>query len=870
MQMADNEQKQNKILHLIPITVIFLLFLGLLSFTGYLNTVGLSMELSNQATAVLAFESKDSIDAALAAGSTLEQYTEYGTITDSLMAQEKAIQRVEVRDLNNKLIFEYAQEKNVLTSTAFDQAPFRLIESGYTQAETDNAFLLTFPLNNQSRIEGSFHLIISKSITENALFNSFISIWLACGGALLLFSVFLFFLLRAPSTAIKIVITVIWCVCFLALSGYITYNMYNLSEERVHQRLDFIIQALYRKINNKLNQNVDADSLRSALHILNGYKKKDPDISYISLMNNGTELLHTAQDQSEPPLLGDDHYNIVSKKLTTHSEDSGMELTLMMAVRKLLPVEKLFRYAKNLLIILAASMVLSISFLNLVWAARKRKELMSLEDAHQKQRSPSVQLVFPLFLLIIFCEGLLVSFLPMFIKAVVTKARLHHIMTSVIFSASFAGFCLSLIPARTIARRTGLKALITAGSLFMAAGYFTIAFLSEYYYIISARALTGMGQGIIFISLLTLYNRRSSEQEKSKKTNYIPFAFAWGMLIGITSGALLTVYISLNEIFILAGSMGALIFVYSILFIPKIEKAQGETLPSDRQIHPLKRALRTLIDGEFFKSAFFVGMIGESVVTGIILFAMPLFLKDKFNQPEIGQIIVAYFACFLAASFIASKLIRKNKHLRLFLFISTQLAGFALFALGFMNWEHIGRILPNTLATTIFITGALGLLGLSHGLLFISLIRHIFQTKSSALWNSSSLSTAFVFLASICAAACPLLIAQLLIFLNTQALVISWGGILSITGGILFISGRFTPQEAPPQKQEDIITELESDTADKIEAKDESALEENLDENLALASEENMEENLADDFDEDLEYEFEGEKEDNEEIDKNL
>ena len=337
-------------------------------------------------------------------------------------------------------------------------------------------------------------------------------------------------------------------------------------------------------------------------------------------------------------------------------------------------------------------------------------------------------------------------------------------------------------------------------------------------------------------------------------------------------------YINIYEIFIIAGGIGALILVYSILFIPPIEKANQEPQSSNLQMHPLKKALRTLTDGEFFKSCFFVGIIGRAVITGIILFAMPLLLKDKFNQPEIGQILIVYFAGFFLSSLLVSKTIKKNKHLRLFLFLSTQLAGLALFSLGFMNWEYLARILPNTLATTIFITSSLALLGLSHGLLSIPISRHILQTKSSTLWSKSSLKAAYLFLESIGAVAGPLLIAQLLILLHAQTLSISWIGVLSILGGILFISGKFTPPESEPQEQEEIIPQLEDELKesfeDKIEDNLEDSVEDKLGEDLDLNGEYGLEddlgENQEDIFEDNLDGNIDNNADDLKEDDKDL
>jgi DHA1 family arabinose polymer transporter-like MFS transporter len=801
--MAEKNGKAKIIIALVLIILILVVFLGLLAVSGFIDTFRLDTELINEKIVALSRESRDAIEAALAGGISLNQYPGYRNLAKRLFTAEKAVRRLEIIDVNGKPVFEQESQDYgdpVQTSDSFDDTQIKLAKSGYLTAENESSFLLTFPLNNQQEVVGDLHLIVAKSAAFQTVYENYFYIWLGCGGAVFLFALLVFLFLRSLILKIKVTISIIWCIFFLALGVSVIYTMYNLTTLKINEKLEITALSLEQKLNTALTENSGDSFLKTAGQTLNEYKKIDPDLSFIILMNSDLELAHADYEQGKAPLMNEEQYFMVKKELAAQTLSASSKLELLLGAEKSLIIKKLTNNLKNSSIVLLTSIVLSICLLNLAMAARRAKEMPAAES--EQVKPSNLELVLPLLFLVIFAEGLLVSFLPLFLKGIVEQAHLDQSMTSFIFSAYFAAFWLSLLPARFLAKHGSLKALLVGGALLTASGYFGLAFYSEYLYLIISRGLSGLGQGIIFSALLTVYSQKYSTGEKDVKFNFTFWGYTGGMLLGTAFGALLTSYLGFHEIFIIAAGIGSLVFVYGLLFIPKMEKQ--EALP----VSSFKNVLSTLGDGEFFKSFFFMGMIGRAIISGVICFSLPFLLKDKFSQVEIGQIIIVYFAFLFLSSLCFSKAIAGSKRIRAILFLASQLAGLALYVLGFMNWESLARLLPLPYDQTIFIIASLGLLGFAHGLLYIPASRHVLQTRSSSLWSESSLYSAYHFLESIGLLAGPLLMAQLLIYLDFNALALSWAGVVTFIAGVLFICGKFRPQVLKIKKFEEKLTQV--------------------------------------------------------------
>jgi hypothetical protein len=299
-----------------------------------------------------------------------------------------------------------------------------------------------------------------------------------------------------------------------------------------------------------------------------------------------------------------------------------------------------------------------------------------------------------------------------------------------------------------------------------------------------------MGQGMIFAGLFTMYERTAGEDNRSGRSSFSFLAYAGGMAVGIGCGSLLASFAALDVLFLAAGGMAAFVFIYTLLFLGGIAPGGAGTGEEGQGEPVIKKIFLTITDGAFFKSFFFLGMIIRIIITGIVIFMLPLLLQETFSLRQLGQLISMYFACLFLSGLVFSGGILKSAHIRFFLFLGTQLAGLALFALGFMNWPPLARILPFPVNTTVFMLAGLGSLGLAHGLLVVPVSGYVSAGKSAAFWSPSSLDSGFSFAQQIGSLAGPLLAVQLMIFLDYNMLVLSWIGVASILGGILFAIGR--------------------------------------------------------------------------------
>ncbi|MEJ2665033.1 MAG: MFS transporter, partial [Spirochaetia bacterium] len=581
--MAGQNEKSRFSTVLIPLIVIPAVFLGLISFFGYLDSTGLYSRLLNEKIAVTGRSSADMINNSLASAQDLAGYNGFAAAAGRLLQEEQSVRLVKITDADNKTVYEQEQaagERDLPFSEEFQQTRFEPDERGYTVTQNPTAFLLSFPLHNQSRVLGSLRLIVPKAAASLTAGHTYLYIWLGCGAAVLLFTLLLVLFLRGVSGGTKTGIGFIWVLLFLALAGYSGYSMYEQAGTLVHEKLESTKASLVQDIKSSFTENADAAFLRTTQNIFNRYQKADPDIAFISLTGDAGELVHTPDEENPVQAKADDTYAVFSADVPLTSADTNRTLTVNLGVNNLLVPEKLLQQYINLLILLVTSIVLSLCLLNLFWAARRGPAQTDRAPAH-------AEFVPPLFFLIVFSEALVVWLMPSFIQKTVVSAGLNQNLVPLLFSVYFAGFWISLLPSRLVAKRTRVKGLLIIGALCAAAGYFVLAFFNEYYYVILSRGLAGIGHGMIISGLCSL----SADTEK--RSSYAFYAYAGGMAAGICFGSLLGSYIPLMYIFIIAGGLAGFKLLYNLLFFPASLKQNNEAR-EEAPAEPLpKRVLLT-------------------------------------------------------------------------------------------------------------------------------------------------------------------------------------------------------------------------------------------------------------------------------------
>ena len=147
------------------------------------------------------------------------------------------------------------------------------------------------------------------------------------------------------------------------------------------------------------------------------------------------------------------------------------------------------------------------------------------EDSRSRRRhygSPQATLseetalivVKPIFFLAVFLEHLTYSFLPKFMQDAAAASGVSLGFAAAPFTAYYLCFALSLIPAGHFSDRYGPKPLIWPGLILASASILGLMLPLGIIPMTALRALSGIGQGMLFIGIQSLHPRRRLPREE--------------------------------------------------------------------------------------------------------------------------------------------------------------------------------------------------------------------------------------------------------------------------------------------------------------------------------------------------------------------
>lgn len=793
-----SEKKQGigqSFLNIIPFLIVLSLSLALLIYVGIGDANRVYPKFYIDKIESIGEIMQNSIDSYLISGLPLEQYVGFTNLSGSLLQTEQAIQKMEVADSNDKTIFENTQGDTIDTGT--DSYYKDVYIDSENVLSNEKYYKIILPLKNKFETVGYLNIYPLKSVPIETINKNFSIILYVSLGIVLFFAVLMTILFRKVGKRTKLGVQILYIISFLMLAGYIMFLLFNLYGEGIRDRTQAMADSLSRRLNEAIELNLELTDFTGINEVFNDYKKINPDISYISLADKDDILIHTEK-------------NLINTKKADRPDffeepihlEGKYELTISVGIPKDIINSQLFRSGKNFLILLLASAFLAILFLNLLMSVQKSKS-EGTEDP-ESIRELKLDLVRPLYFLAVFLEGLFVSFLPQFFKDVAVNAKYDSGFASILFTIYFAAFVLSLIPSGRIAEKGKIKGQMLAGIILFSVSYAVLALIEiggiipdsiSFYSIIVSRVFAGFGQGMVFISVQSYILKISSKEKKTKGTSIIVFGYNGGMISGTAIGALLVSYVYESGIFIMAGSIGIMIFLYSLIFIPKIKLRAVERITAKKQKF-FKNIGKVFKDFEFIKTILLVGIFTKAILTGVNKYALPLILGDNgYIKEDIGQILIVYsIAVLISTMYVAGKKDKLGKSSS-FLFLGTQIGGIGLYIIGLMNWKVLSFIpLPNLDAILIIL--GLFILGFAHGFIHAPIVTHIAETRVADKVGISSATSLYRFLERIGHVSGPIIVSQLLYAMANSALAISWIGIVTLVSGILFIIFRFKRKPA--------------------------------------------------------------------------
>lgn len=740
----------------------------------------------------------------LRAGAPLRQYVGFALRADAILASDPSISAVAVFDQNHRRVFIAGDE-----STPLLQRPAQLGEETEFAAldvrQNDQYLQVVLPLRNKFEYVGDLVVTTPLGSINELLEAKFQNLLLTAG----ILSVLFAWLVSAigPRLAGRPApwLQVCYALTFLTMSAMVVATLVSLYSEGAQTKTRSLADSLGQRLRDVVDFNINIHELDGLEQLFEEYRRLNPEISAAALIVNDKVEIHTDRTAVGYPWMSDRRsYEYVID--LTLPEPGANRVYVAVALPEEVVTHQVLRSVKNFGALFLASAFLAGLFLHL---ARSLQWLQfSQQDADSDKRSPEfaefeLNLVKSVFFVAVLIEHLTYSFLPQFIAQLLADTGMPSGLVAAPFMAYYLCFALALIPAGHLAQHLGPRRLIYSGLAVACLSLLALAFAQDFYAVMVARSAAGLGQGTLFIGVQCYILAKASPEKKTQGAALIVYGFQGGMISGMAIGSLLVVYVGPQGIFTLAGTVGAAATIYTILMLPHVSAASSSVIGIGSNLRQISRDLvKVLGSFEFIRTIFLIGIPAKAVMTGIIIFALPLLLtQQSYAQEDIGQIIMAYALGVMIASSYISRLVDRIGRTENILFIGTVVSGLGLLLIGASSVGMFSDLDNGQLIAGIAMVLGVTTVGVAHGFINAPVVTCVADSGLARKIGQNTATASYRFLERVGHVAGPIIVGQLFLIAGNQAEVVSWIGAAVVLLGIVFILSSSPAHPHTPQQE---------------------------------------------------------------------
>lgn len=458
-------------------------------------------------------------------------------------------------------------------------------------------------------------------------------------------------------------------------------------------------------------------------------------------------------------------------------------------VRSWPPVEAtpaLMRGLRNVLVLIVATALLCAAFGG---AGARRAFAPPLAAFAPARGGPAegeavLEAIRPLYFLAVFAENLCAPFLPRLLHEAVSQAALPPAMASALFMAYFLAFTAVLLPAGWLSARFGAGGLVKAGAALLALGLVLPAFWLNTPALAAARILSGAGQGVLLIGVQSLILAHASAAKRSAGTSIIVFGFNGGMVGGSAFGSLLVDRFGASAVFAVAGGAAALVALAALAVLAGV-RAKDDPRPAAASGRGLDLGgLRCLLDGRFLGTTLLIGIPTKAVLTGVVLFALPLILGQRgFSLEEIGQTAMLYAAGVLTVTSGASHLADRWRRTGTLLTVGALFSAIGVAAI----WASSLPTLADSGAGGGLLLACIFMLGMAHGCINAPVVAHVASLPVAQRQGAIRSAATYRLVERVGHMAGPLVVERCLAAAGGQSIALAWIAAAVAVAGLVFM-----------------------------------------------------------------------------------
>ncbi|MCJ8273452.1 MAG: MFS transporter, partial [Psychrosphaera sp.] len=316
--------------------------------------------------------------------------------------------------------------------------------------------------------------------------------------------------------------------------------------------------------------------------LLEEYRLKNPDISHIYLLHNNKPVNSSIHEEYQMDAVIDDCMPqqggaASSIFITSCLSLASSNYQILVRTPWSRVYARLWRAARNIVVLFIASALLSNMFLNVLLSLQqswKKTDDVQTGEKTEPLLSPldlqhRLQLVRPVFAMGVLMEAINLSFLPAYFF---THFANSDFSVSTVFGVYFVAFAFTLIPAGHWAEKHSLRNMMLFGLALSAIGIGGIGFTHDPVNIILLRALGGIGQGTLFIAVQSYLLLLESKQKGLRGTEQLVIGFNMSTISGATIGALLMPMLGEQAVFMCGTFIGLACIGYCLALITDVAR----------------------------------------------------------------------------------------------------------------------------------------------------------------------------------------------------------------------------------------------------------------------------------------------------------
>ena len=665
----------------------------------------------------------NTMQTALKSGLPLKQFVGFNTIVEPILSADKTISNMTVLDPSGQEVFSVSRLESDLQPRQESSIDFAanlflstsesrvLLDSGLAMQTTAESYQIVVPLEDKFEKVGSLTVTMPKTVVTDKVTELFSPLIVLAPFTALVFAAFIVFFasslqaLRLPWAQIT------FAGIFVVASGVVIYTMISLYSDGAQSKARALAGSLGQRLNDVVAFNINLDEIDGLDRTFGEYLEVNPDLSAAALTQNGRILIHTDKTQIGKEWVSDsDNYEYLVQ-LTP--EGSVRQVSVAVELPSDVVIGQVLRSVKNFAALFIASAFLATLFFQVGGAVRGSTELISQKYADVKENR-LLDYVKPVFFLGVLAEHMTYAFLPQYIQQAAINSNISEAYVTAPFFGFYLTFALALIPAGHLAKRIGTRPLMYMGLMLAGCGIGAVTLTDNFWTIAIARAVSGVGQGMLFIGIQSYLLAVASPQRKTQASAIIVYGFQGGMISGMAVGSLLVSSMGTNGVFTLSAIIAFVAALYCLCAVPKVTSDSGTEVADNNLLGGLGSAIR---NAQFVNTMMTIGVPAKAVLTGVVTYALPLLLaKALYEQADIGQIIMIYAISVVIASKFIAPYVDRFGSARDVLFYGTMIsaAGLGIISYGGLNIQELS-VNMGAQASTIFLLIGIGMVGVAHG-----------------------------------------------------------------------------------------------------------------------------------------------------------